>query len=172
MIALPRDLQKNESPRIKVIDRIALLEEQHVVIPIPAVKHNQKKKTIFSSDGATVRKFLQSIGEEDQELLPPKLWRLSSKFQERIQERVCQRNTDGDFYSLSEYLDQIDAILYSDTTQLEIEALDVIASTSGKREDDSSFDTESDEEDAEKFGGMRILKEGLQELAAELDSFK
>ena len=117
------------STPIKVTDHIARLEQKDLILF--ASTFHEPHKTIVNCNGNTVRSFLCSIGEEEAPpTLPPKLWRLASEWKQRVLKREDERKNNVGFYSLSKSLDQLDAILYSDSTLLEIEALDLVSSSS------------------------------------------
>jgi hypothetical protein len=74
-----------------------------------------------------------------------------------VQKREEERKNNVGFYSLSKSLDQLDAILYSDSTLLEIEALDLVASAANRQA--CNKDRSEEEEDREGDLGFYSLSE-------------
>lgn len=170
---------RTEWPIAKVVDRIALFEQQ---VPFTdassCVFLKPQHKTIADGDASTVRSFLHSIGQDATQTLPPKLWRLASEWRKRTQERTNQRKQDNQFYSLSEDLDRLDAILYSDCTLLEIESINLVASSSSREEEQGweecchDDDILVNEENSDTTLQLTTLESGIEELAEELELFK
>lgn len=151
---------------VKVTDRIALFEQKAPILF--ASTFHEPHKTIVNCDGNTIRSFLRSIGEKEAPpTLSPKLWRWASEWKRRVQKREEERKGDVSFYSLSESLDQLDAILYSDSTLLEIEALDLVSSANREKGDTDR----SEEKDYDPSVELAALVSGGLELAKELESF-
>jgi len=170
--------RRNVAPSlgVKVIDKIALFEQQSYIADTSTCKSYQPHKTIVNGHGSTVHIFLHSIGEDAPQTLPPKLWRWASHWKKRVQKRVDQRQQDTHFYSLSETLDTLDAILYADCTSLEIETLNLLACKSSTDEnalvdyydDRGSISSEEDSGDSTQ---LPALESGIVELAEELEIF-
>ena len=96
---------------------------------------------------------------------------MASEWKKRVNERVDQRKDDMNFYSLSEDLDRLDAILYSDCTALEIEALDLIAVSTCNEEQvchNDFFSFSMDGEVSDDSLQLAALECGFEELAEEL----
>jgi hypothetical protein len=176
---------------VKVSDRIAFFEEK----ALASTFHDSHK----TSEGITVGNLLASIGQEAPPTVGPNLWRCAFEWKNRLQKRVDERKTDARFYSLSKELDLLDAILYSDSTLLEIDALNIISC--GNREaydhhktddddddgddddddddaayddDDAAYDEKEEEEEVEdydSFEDLPALESGALELAKELEDF-
>jgi hypothetical protein len=163
---------------VKVSDRIAFFEEK----ALASTFHDSRK----TSEGITVGNLLASIGQEAPPTVGPNLWRCAFEWKNRLQKRVDERKTDARFYSLSKELDLLDAILYSDSTLLEIDALNIISC--GNREaydphktdddddddDDAVYDEKEEEEEVEdndSFEDLPALESGALELAKELEDF-
>lgn len=169
---------------VKVVDRIAMFEQRILDSMSSSCKRIQSHKTIVDGDGDTVRSFLESIGEQAPATIPPRLWQCASKWRKRLQDREKRQQNDNLFYTLSRELDRLDAVLYSDCTSLEIEAIDdLVASTCSNREEKGyDFDYCEDSDDEQTLsddGGSMIvcdmlatLESGVKELAQELEQFK
>lgn len=151
---------------INVTDRIAIFEPKAPILF--ASTCHESHKTIVNCDGNTVRSFLRSIGEEEAPpTLPPKLWRWASEWKQGVQKRKEERKGNVGFYSLSESLDQLDAILYSDSTLLEIEALDLVSSTNRQA---CGYDRSEEKEEREGNAVFYSLSESVDQLDAILYS--
>jgi hypothetical protein len=148
---------------VKVSDRIAFFEEKAL-----ASTFHQPRKT---SEGINVASFLASIGQVAPPTFDPKLWRLEFEWKKRVQKRVDERKTDAGFYSLSKELDQLDAILYSDSTLLEIETLNLVSCSNREAYDDDKSEKEKEEEDYDSSQELPALESGALELAKELEDF-
>lgn len=173
----PRRTDALVEQRVKVTSRIALFEQAPLMnCTIPSLSsHLPARKTIAHGDAKTVHSFLSTIGENEACSVTPTLWRLASEWKQQIRKRVDERKTDKEFYSISASLDHLDAILYSDCTWQEIEALELVAvaSTSVYQEeinDDEEEKEETDESD-ESSVVFNALENGIKDLANELDSF-
>lgn len=166
---------------VKVADRIALFERQ-TSLQASSIYKVQKHhhQLILNGDATTVHSFLESIGQDLPQTLPPKLWRLACERKKKIEEQVDRRKYDASYYFLSEELNQLDSILYSDTVRLEMEALDLLACSRtchGMNDaacidycDDDIVEDEDQSYDASIH--LLALESGVDELTRELERFK
>jgi hypothetical protein len=163
----PTRALSNGTP-VKVSDRIAFFEEKAL-----ASTFYEPRKRTSEGTSTTIGNFLASIGQETPPTFGPSLWRLAFEWKNRVQKRVDNRKTDSEFYFLSKELDQLDAILYSDSTLLEIEALNLVSCANREAHDDDKSDEEQEEEeeDYDSYEELPALESGALELARELEDF-
>lgn len=168
-----------------VKDRVALFERQTALYAgstSTCKTHKPQHTSIVDGDSSNVDRFLESMGEDSpQATLPPRLRRLACEWKKNVQERTNQRQNDDSFYFLSEEFNHLDAILYSDTASLEMDALDLLSCSTTTRRDEAAYalddfddDGSVEEEELHRDTSIRLLalESGLDELAKELHHFK